>query len=293
MKQEATNSAAQTFTMGRWMAAVDGPRATLAWLRCLPLAIQKQQPVPLIITDCQIALKDWPGLLATIEKQDWTEAEFYRNALQALAHRSLGKEYPSQAAWHDALRHCAHRLDRFSRLAQVTAGWGWNSENTEVLEKITYEFPKEKWAATSLMAQLYSAGNTRELTDFLKKRHASDPTDVLVKNNLANLYLLRKLDLNKAYRLAREAHAIAPKDPFFTSTYAYSLMLQNKSSEAIQALAELKTEYLQIPSVAVYYGVIQAQSGHKELARAALNRAAGAKLLPEETELVRLTMARL
>jgi Flp pilus assembly protein TadD len=238
-------------------------------------------------------LKDWPGLIALVDKQDWTEAEFYRYALQALAYRSLGKEFPSQAAWRDALRHCAHRLDRFSRLAQVTAGWGWNAENTEVLEKITSEFPKEKWAATSLMAQLYSAGNTRELTDFLKKRYATDPTDILVKNNLANLYLLRKSDLDKAYRLAREAHTMAPKDPFFTSTYAYSLLLQNKTDEAVQAVSELKAEYLQIPSVAAYYGVIQAESGHKELARAALKRADGAKLLPEETELVRVAKAHL
>ena len=51
--------------------------------------------------------------------------------------------------------------------------------------------------------------------------------------------------------------------------------------------------YLQIPSVAAYYGVVQAQSGHKDVARAPLERAAAAKLLPEENEMVRLARASL
>jgi hypothetical protein len=51
---------------------------------------------------------------------------------------------------------------------------------------------------------------------------------------------------------------------------------------------DLKPEYLQIPSIAAYYGVIQAQTGHKDLAKASLQRAEAARLLPEENEIVRL-----
>lgn len=293
VKGEATNSPAQAFAFGRWMAASDGPGEALAWLQALPVQLQTNQPVPLIVTDCQIALKDWPSLLATINKRNWTEAEFYRCALESLAYRAQKKEYPSQAAWQKALHNSAHHLDRLSRLAQVAAGWGWQPETTEVLEKITSEFPEEKWAATSLMAQLYSAGNTSQLTELLRQRYASDPSDVLVKNNLANLYLLRKSELDQAYRLAREAHDKAPRDPFFASTYAYSLLLQHKNKEAVQVFDGLKPEYLKIPSVAAYYGIIQAEAGNKDQARAALQCASSAKLLPEETELVRLAKARL
>jgi predicted Zn-dependent protease len=291
LKLEATNSPARAFALGRWMAAAEGPADALSWLQSFPAEFRTNQPVPLIITDCKIALKDWSGLLAVVEKQDWAEANFYRLALESLAHRSLGKDYPSQAAWRNSLRQSARRLDRLSRLAQVTAGWDWKAENTEVLQEITSEFPKEKWAANSLMAQLYAAGNTRELMEFLTKMYAADPTDVRVKNNLANLYLLRKSDLEKAYRLAREAYDSSPKDPFFTSTYAYALLLQKKSDEALKVLGDLKPEHLQIPSVAAYYGVVQAGSGHKQLAKAPLQRAESAKLLPEEKDLVRLAIA--
>ena len=105
---------------------------------------------------------------------------------------------------------------------------------------------------------------------------------------MANLYLLRKSDLEKACRLASEAYHTAPTDPFFTSTYAYSLLMQKKSDEALKVLADLKPEYLKIPSVAAYYGVVQSQSGHKELAKQPLELAQTAKLLPEEMEMVRL-----
>jgi predicted Zn-dependent protease len=208
--------------------------------------------------------------------------------LESLAQRSLGNEFASQTAWRNALRLSDHRLDRLSRLAQVTAGWGWSAENMEVLHEVTAEFPKEKWAANSLMAELYFAGNTRELLQLLTKLYAEDPNDARIKNNLANLYLLRKSELEKACRMASEAYHTAPNDPFFTSTYAYSLLLQKKSDEALKVLSDLKPNYLKIPSVAAYYGVVQAQSGHKDLAKEPLQFAETAKLLPEEMEIVRL-----
>jgi tetratricopeptide (TPR) repeat protein len=293
LKLQATNSAAQTFALGRWIAMSEGPSKALVWMESLPGELRTNQPVPLILTDCKIMLKDWTGLLTVVEKQDWAEANFYRLALESLAQRSLGKEVASQAAWRNSLHASLHRLDRLSRLAQATSGWGWKPENTEVLREITAEFPKEKWAANSLMAQLYAAGNTRELTDFLSKMYAEDPTDVRVKNNLANLCLLRKSDLERAFRLAKEAYTTAPTDPFFSSTYAYSLLLQKKPDEALKILGDLNPKYLQIPSIAAYYGVVQAESGHKDLAKEPLQRAQSAKLLPEEKDLVHLAMARL
>jgi len=293
LKLEATNSPARVFALGRWMAMAEGPANALVWIESLPNEIRTNQPVPLILTDCKIVLKDWSGLMSVVEKQDWAEANFYRLALESLAQRSLGKDYASQAAWRSSIHASLHRLDRLSRLAQVTAGWEWKVENTEVLREITAEFPKEKWAANSLMAQLYAAGNTRELMDLVSRMYAEDPTDLRVKNNLANLYLLRKSDLERAFRLAREAYAAAPKDPFFTSTYAYSLLLQRKPDEALKVLGDLNPKYLQIPSIAAYYGVVQAESGHKDLAKEPLQRAENAKLLPEEKDLVHLAMARL
>ena len=78
----------------------------------------------------------------------------------------------------------------------------------------------------------------------------------------------------------------------FATTYAYSLFLQGRTDEALKVLNNINPDYLRNPSIAVYYGYIQAKAGHKDLARepSALNPGGGgaAKLLPEEMEMVRV-----
>jgi tetratricopeptide (TPR) repeat protein len=275
------------------MAMTENPTNALRWLQSLPHLIQTNQPVPLVIADSQIALKDWKGLLTLVQEQDWGEANYFRLALESLGERSLGQDSASETIWRKTLHLSTHRLDRLARLAQVTAGWGWDLQNTEVLNEIIAQFPKEKWAADQLVNKLYAVGNTRALGDFLAKIYAAYPTDARLKNNLANIFLLQKADLDKAYRLAREAYDSSPENPFFISTYAYSLLVQNKPIEALKVISSLKPEYLRIPSVAAYYGVVEAESGHKDAAKAPLERAAAGKLLPEEKEMVRLAIARL
>ncbi len=124
--------------------------------------------------------------------------------------------------------------------------------------------------------------------------YSKDPSNQAIKNNLANLYLLRKTELGKAYTMAKEAYApSSTNNPFFVSTYAYSLLLQDKKSEALNVVNGLKAEYLQIPTVALYYGVVQAESGRKEAAREALKRAQASQLLPEEKAIAQLAESRM
>jgi len=55
----------------------------------------------------------------------------------------------------------------------------------------------------------------------------------------------------------------------------------------------LNTNTLKVPSIAAYYGVVEAETGHKDAAREALKLAQSARLLPEEKELVRKAEAQL
>lgn len=293
LKKAAEGSSEDVFQFGRWIISAEGSTNALAWLISLPLSLQTNQPVPLVIADCEVEVKDWTGLLNCVEKGQWGEAESYRLALESLARRSLGQSLAAESAWRNALRACSHRLDRLSRLVQVTRVWSWKPEETEVLKEITKEFPKEKWAVEQLVADLYAGGNTTELAEFLSKTSEIDPSDVRLKNCLANVFLLRKTELEKAHRLATEAYTAAPDNPFFTSTYAYSLLLQNRKEEALQIMSQVRAQDLQIPAVAAYYGVIQAKSGHNEIARESLKRAQAGTLLPEEKEIVRQAMAKL
>jgi predicted Zn-dependent protease len=291
LKQNATNSPAEVFALGRWLSRNNSPTNALDWLSSLPQSVQTNQPVPLVITDCQITVKDWPALLATVEKKDWGEAETLRLALESLAHRSLGQEEIAQTLWKRARRQSARRLDRLYRLTQLTSAWDWGAERTEVLTEIVSEFPREKWAVQLLVTQLHDAGATQELEQLFSKLSAADPANLELKASLARICFLRKTKLPAAHRLAKEAFDGAPNNPLVLSTYAYSLLLQGSQEEALRLLEDLKPPDLQIPWVAACYGVIEAQSGNKSAAREPLKRAQAAKLLPEEMEMVRLAVA--
>jgi predicted Zn-dependent protease len=293
LEAEAQNSAEKAYALGRWKLSSEGSTNTLAWLQALPVSTLTNQPLPLLTTDCLVAKKDWNGLLRAVDTQDWGEANSYRLALQALARRSLGQDVAAETAWRKALRECSRRLDRLTRIVKVTELWGWKHEKTEALREIIKDFPKEKWAVDQIIGELYVAGNTLELTEVLKELSAADPSDARMKNWLANVFLLRKIELERAYRLASEAYNSSTNNPFFVSTYAYSLFLQKKETEAVTLVANIRSEDLQIPTVAAYYGVIQASTGHKDVAEPTLQRAQAGTLLPEEKEIVKLAMARL
>ncbi len=231
-------------------------------------------------------------MLAAVQTKDWGRAEFYRFALKSLALHSLGQDTASQAAWQRALRLASDQPDQLAQLAQITGLWGLTSEKIAALQEAIDKFPQEKWAVDQLTAQLYADGNTRGLEELLSRIQSINPDDVRLENNLANVLLLRKSELDKAYRMAKEAYDKSADNPFFISTYAYSLLLQNKPDEAVKIIGGLKPKYLQIPSVAAYYGVIEAQTGHKDLAREPLARAEKGKLLPEEKQMVQFAMGR-
>jgi predicted Zn-dependent protease len=293
LKQEAAGSPAEAFLLGEWMAVAEGPTNALRWLRSLPAATQTNQPAPLIITDCQIGTKDWTSLLALVNSQDWGDMNYYRLAVESLAQRSLGHAAAGLTAWQKAVRLASRRLDCLSRLVRVTEAWRWPPEHVEVLNKIATTFPKEQWAVDQLVAQLCAQGDTRGIEKLLVGIQASSPSDPKLKNKLAAVLLLLNSDTEKACRLAKEAYDTAPADPFFASTYAYSLLMQKKTDQAAQAFAQVKPENLRIPAVAAYYGAIQAECGHKDIAKESLAVAETAKLLPEEQEMVRRAKARL
>ena len=291
LNEDARRAPQEAFALGRWMVSVDGPTNGLRWLQNLPVQVRTNQPVPLIITDCLVAVKDWKGLLVEIQSSNWGETEFYRLALQSLAERSLGRDMAAENSWRKSFRLADKRLDRLARLAEITSIWSWPAEQATVLLRIVNDFPKEGWALDQLAGQLYVAGKTRELQELFAKVYSTDPSNTKLKNNLANLFMLRKANLDQAYALAGQAYNTSTNNPFYASTYAYALLLQGKPEQALKIINGLKPEYLQIPQVAVYYGIIQAKTGDKTLARAPLKTAETSNLLPEEREIVRLAAA--
>ena len=287
LKADAAHSSQHAYILGHWLQNQQSPALALQWLHSLPQETQTNMPVPLAITDCQIATKDWNGLLTLVQKQDWDELNFYRLALESLAHRYNDESMAEKSAWRRSLLMSSSRLDRLVKLDQLTTAWGWSQERTDVLQEVISGFPKEVWAEEELVGLFYATGNTHALASLLDKLYAADPSNLRIKNNLATVLMLLKSDAPKAHRLAFESYSNSTNNPFFACTYAYSLLLQSKPEEAVRILGSLNTDNLRNPSIAAYYGVVEAEAGHKDAAKEALKLATTARLLPEEMELVR------
>lgn len=293
LKQNGSRSPQQAFALGEWMLKDTTPAAALDWLQTLPGEVQTNLPVPLVMTDCLIAMKDWNGLLNVVSKQDWEELNFYRLALATMANRQTDDRVAAERTWRRAFLLSSSHLDRLARLDQLTSAWGWDPERSEVLQEITSSFPKETWASDELVALFYANGRTREIADLLDKSYAANPSNTRLKNNLATVLMLLKSDTDKANRLAMESYNSETNNPFYTCTYAYSLLLQAKPEEAVKVLNHMKPDYLKNPSIAAYYGVVEAEAGDRNAAKEPLKLAETARLLPEEQELVRMAETRL
>jgi predicted Zn-dependent protease len=205
----------------------------------------------------------------------------------------LDDNIKAENAWQGALSLSSHRLDRLARLNQLTGTWGWNQERKDLLEEIMSEFPHESWAGEQLVALLYASGETQAMADLLDRMYAADPSNVHLENNLATVLLLLKSDLEKAHRLALESYNSSTNNPFYACTYAYSLLLQSRPQEAVRVIGSVKTDFLKNPSIAAYYGIVEANAGNENLAKGPLKLAESGRLLPEELKLVREAESRL
>ncbi|MGA2240355.1 MAG: hypothetical protein ABSG74_14215, partial [Candidatus Bathyarchaeia archaeon] len=114
----------------------------------------------------------------------------------------------------------------------------------------------------------------------------NDPGNPGLMNNLAMTALLLESWDKKPHDLAREAYAKASTNAAFVSTYAYSLLVQQKPAEALKTIEQLSPQQLEDPGIAAYYGLILKGAGNAPKAKSYLDLASKARLLPEEQKLV-------
>mgnify|MGYP001797592265 CR=1 FL=1 len=113
-----------------------------------------------------------------------------------------------------------------------------------------------------------------------------EANDLVARTGFAAVCLLLNLEAGKALEIARENYMRAPGDGVTVSTYAFALHLQGRTREGLNLLEKLKTEELQKPGVALYYGVLMASAGQAGKAKPYLDIASHSPLLPEEKTLL-------
>jgi thioredoxin-like negative regulator of GroEL len=171
-------------------------------------------------------------------------------------------------------------------LLRVAAQWNWLGDAEDLLWRLISRYPGEKWARDGLARMLLSDGRTRSLMALYGQEAQASPADLSAKNNLAMLALLLDARELRPHELAREVYLKSPANPFYASTYAFSLHIQDKSADALKVFQRLKPQELEQPSIAVYYGMVLQATGNSNKAKKYLDLASKAPLLPEERKLV-------
>lgn len=285
----AIRSPATSAALIAWMNRHGMAQTGLDWGRALPKEILNAPLVPFAIAEAYSFLQDWNGLHAWVDEKNWGEEEFLRLAAlsHALHHLTPGDRasMESQTAWNAALKATKNRPERLVAIAQLAEGWGYADEaaNTWWLIANGNENAKEALAA---LQRLYKwKQNSHGLLRVAKRALELNPADLDAANNCASLGLLLNGD-SSARRLALKLHAENPENAAFSSTYAFALFTEGKTSEALKEMETLEEAQLRYPAIAAYYFVMLVEGGLMEQAHSFLSDANKAQLLPEEQQLL-------
>jgi hypothetical protein len=285
----ATRSPAIAAVLITWMNRHGLAKPALDWALALPKEILHAQPVPLAVAEAYSFLQDWNGLHAWVDEKNWGDEEFLRFAVlsHSLHHLTPGDRasMESQTAWNAALKATKNRADRLAAIAQLAEGWDYSEEAADAWWLIANGNENAREALTALQRLYKLKQNSHGLLRVAKRALELNPADLVAANNCASLGLLLTGD-STARRLATRLHAENPANAAFSSTYAFALFTEGKTSEALKQMETLKEAQLRHPSIAAYYFVMLVENGKMERAHLFLSAANKAQLLPEEQQLL-------
>jgi hypothetical protein len=292
LRDAETNAAASPVTAAAlitWMNRHELAQAARDWALSLPSKILDAPPVPLAVAEAYSFLQDWNGLNAWVDGKNWGQEEFLRLAVVSHAlHRLTPGDRPSmeaQTAWAAALKATQNRPERLAAIAELAEGWNYAEEAADAWWIIANGNENAREALTALQRLYKAKQNSHGLLRVAKRALELNPADLVAANNYASLGLLITGD-DTARRLATKLHRENPTNGLFSSTYAFALFTEGKTSEALREMETLKEGQLRHPVIAAYYFVILVENGKMERAHSFLSAANKAQLLPEEQELL-------
>ena len=286
LKTRAGAKAADAFEVSGWMAEHGQAEAALAWWRSLPPSVQTQQPGPLAIADCLLAMQAWPEVKDFLKEPPWGESEFLRQALLARASWQLQEDTTADTCWRSAVQAARDRLSALTALLPLARQWGRTTEQADLLWVIAARFPRERWVLRDLDRMYQRTGNTRGLNKVSAAALAYEGTNFVLRNNFIASSLLLNQSSAETHEAAQALRRERPQDPVIATTYAFSLHKLGKTQEGLAALEQLTPNELRQPGVALYYAVLLAEVGRTNEAKTFAVLARTVAMLPEEKALL-------
>jgi predicted Zn-dependent protease len=256
----------------------------LDYTKTLPAETLKTWPVPVALADAHIRLGEWQKLESEATTANWGKFDFLRHASLARTFREQHRQIDFDREWNLTLKQ-ANSAEALSFTIDAISDWNWQNEMADLLWALSKHPEKQKEALVTLYQHYAKTSDTQGLYRVLVRLEELDSSNLDVQNNLAQVGLLLNANPEEARRAAAEVYHKAPKNPAYTTTYAYSLLSQGNSKEALRLMKTLNQDELSNPTISAYYGIFLAANGD-ETARSYLDFGKQANLLPEEKALI-------
>ncbi len=260
------------------------------WLESLPEEIRHDQMVLIRLIEALTRLNDLPALEQKL-RIEWDENNYFRLAMLSQTLRALGEARQSRDVWQRAVIAAGSEASRLRTLYEQVGNWGWEEERYDLLRRIFQNDPRNDWAFETYTDHLHQQENTQELVRAFSRRMELQSGEETVSNNFALLSLLLNTNRSRAQALAQQNFDRDPENPYFVTTYAYSLYRQGRMEDALERIRELDEETRTEGPRALYYAVILAANERMDEAEPLLEALSDADLLPEERTLRDRTLA--
>jgi thioredoxin-like negative regulator of GroEL len=292
LEKSAADKPADLAALLSWMSQNNLNLLALNFVTGLPTELVQKWPVALVLADIYVRLGDWRGLESVTKTANWREFDFLRHGYVARALRAQDKPAAAEHEWSSAVKGASGQSEGVLALVRVASEWKWESETVDLLWALA-KYPERQNDALQTLYRFYAkTGDTQGLYRVLVRLSASDPSNLNVENNTAQISLLLKANEDQARRMAAEVYHKVPSNPAYATTYAYSLVTKGDPKGALKVLNSFSESQLQDPAISTYYGICLAATGD-ERARPFLEAGQKANLLPEEKALVEKALASL
>ncbi len=229
----------------------------------------------------------WHQLLATLEKADWEQLKYLRGAYQSLALRNSGGSAAWKSYWSEAIREAANSSVSLNLLLDTVSQWPfWEVETIDALWQFVASGNNVEAALSALYSRylaLQDAGGLLKVVTAVRERKPDDP---LIKSEFARLSLLRRIQLDNAFRLAAEAYRELPDSTYAKVTQAFAISTAGSHEKALTLLEPLNQQAQEDPEIATYMAIILARAEKFTEAKSYAAIARTSKLLNEEEKLL-------
>jgi tetratricopeptide (TPR) repeat protein len=267
-----------------WMSIKNLNLVAADFVKTLPREIVTKWPVPLAMADIYFHLRDWSQLLSLTKDQTWQQ-DFLRRAFLANVLRAQDKPAQAEREWAAAVKDASNDSNNLISLVSLVSQWRWEAETVDLLWALTKRPEKQNEAIGTLYRYYARNSDTRGLHRVLLRLAELNPSNLDVKNNLAQTSLLLNAQPEEARRMAADIYQKEPSNAAYATTYAYGLLTKGQIAQAAKIMNSLSEQQLRDPAVSAYYGICLAAAKDPR-AHEFLEIGNSAPLLPEEKALI-------